>query len=147
MAKQYFLLGGPGSGTAMKLVVNTLLGVGMQAIAEAVVLGEKAGLDRKNLLDVLSQTAVIARAHVGKLSRIAINDYTPQFPLRLMNKDFRLILKEAAEARIPMPATEAAFHVNSEELAGGEEEDFSAVLRRMEEVAGIVADRSAPVAS
>jgi 3-hydroxyisobutyrate dehydrogenase-like beta-hydroxyacid dehydrogenase len=119
----------------------------MQAIAEAVVLGEKAGLDRKNLLDVLSQTAVIARAHVGKLSRIAINDYTPQFPLRLMNKDFKLILKAAAEARMPMPATEAAFHVNSEELAGGEEEDFSAVLRRMEEVAGIAADRSAPVAS
>jgi len=147
VAKQYFLLGGPGSGTAMKLVVNTLLGVGMQAIAEAVVLGEKAGLDRKNLLDVLSQTAVIARAHVGKLSRIAINDYTPQFPLRLMNKDFKLILKAAAEARMPMPATEAAFHVNSEELAGGEEEDFSAVLRRMEEVAGIAADRSAPVAS
>src|ERR1700693_70108 len=147
VAKQYFLLGGPGSGTAMKLVVNTLLGVGMQAIAEAVVLGEKAGLDRKNLLDVLSQTAVIAPAHVGKLSRIAINDYTPQFLLRLMNKDFKLILQAAAEARIPMPATEAAFRVNSEELAGGEEEDFSAVLRRMEEVAGIAADRSAPVAS
>ncbi len=147
VAKQYFLLGGPGSGTAMKLVVNTLLGVGMQAIAEAVVLGEKAGLDRKNLLDVLSQTAVIAPAHVGKLARIAINDYTPQFPLRLMNKDFKLILEAATEARIPMPATEAAFQVNSEELAGGEEEDFSAVLRRMEEVAGIAADRSAPVAS
>src|SRR4029077_18980312 len=32
VAKQYFLLGGSGSGTAMKLVVNTLLGVGMQAI-------------------------------------------------------------------------------------------------------------------
>jgi 3-hydroxyisobutyrate dehydrogenase len=147
LAKQYFLLGGPGSGTAMKLVVNTLLGVGMQAIAEAVVLGEKAGLDREQLLDVLSQTAVIAPAHVGKLAKIAIHDYTPQFPLRLMNKDFTLILKAAAEARIPMPATEAAFHVNSEELAGGEEEDFSAVLRRMEEGAGIAADRSAPVAS
>src|SRR6266853_2741039 len=49
IAKQHFLLGGPGSGTAMKLVVNTLLGVGMQAIAEAVVLGEKAGLDRERL--------------------------------------------------------------------------------------------------
>src|ERR1700720_4394520 len=46
VAKQYFLLGGSGSGTAMKLVANTLLGVGMQAIAEAVVLGENAGLDR-----------------------------------------------------------------------------------------------------
>jgi hypothetical protein len=37
-----------------------------------------------------------------------------------------------------MPATEAAFHVNSQELArGNNEKDFSAVLRRMEEVAGI----------
>jgi len=132
IAKQYFLLGGPGSGTAMKLVVNTLLGVGMQAIAEAVVLGERAGLERGRLLEVLSKTAVVAPAHVGKLARIAINDYSPQFPLRLMNKDFELILNEAAKEQLRMPATEAAFYVNSEELSGGDEEDFSAVLRRME---------------
>src|SRR5271168_1476052 len=137
IAKQYFLLGGPGSGTAMKLVVNTLLGVGMQAIAEAVVLGEKAGLDRKTLLDVLSKTAVVAPAHVGKLARVATNDYSPQFPLSLMNKDFGLILRAAGKTDVSMPVTEAAFRVNSEELAAGGDEDFSAVLRRMEEVAGI----------
>src|SRR5207302_3678306 len=106
IAKQHFLLGGPGSGTAMKLVVNTLLGVGMQAIAEAVVLGEKAGLDRERLLEVLSQTAVIAPAHVGKLAKIAINDYSPQFPVRLMNKDFELVLNAAAKEHVRMPATE-----------------------------------------
>ena len=139
VAKQYFLLGGSGSGTAMKLVVNTLLGVGMQAIAEAVALGEKTGLDRERLLEVLSKTAVIAPAHVGKLARTAVNDYSPQFPLRLMNKDFQLILESAAQEHIPMPATEAAFRVNSDELAHNDEEDFSAVLRRMEEVAGIAA--------
>ncbi len=137
VAKQYFLLGGPGSGTAMKLVVNALLGVGMQAIAEAVVLGEKAGLDRGRLLEVLSKTAVIAPAHMGKLARVAANDYSPQFPLRLMNKDFQLILKAAAQEHVVMPVTEAAFRVNSDELARKAEEDFSAVLRRMEEVAGI----------
>jgi len=137
VAKQYFLLGGPGSGTTMKLVVNTLLGVGMQAIAEAVALGEGAGLDRERLLEVLSKTAVVAPAHVGKLARTAVNDYSPQFPLRLMNKDFQLILKAAAQEDIPMPATEAAFRVNSDELAHSDEEDFSSVLRRMEEVAGI----------
>jgi 3-hydroxyisobutyrate dehydrogenase-like beta-hydroxyacid dehydrogenase len=147
VAKRYFLLGGPGSGTAMKLVVNTLLGVGMQAIAEAVVLGEKVGLDRERLLEVLSQTAVIAPAHVGKLARAAINDYSPQFPLRLMNKDFQLILKAAAQAHLPMPATDAAFRVNSDELAHNDEQDFSAVLRRMETVAGITAIHSAPVTS
>jgi len=139
VAKQYFLLGGPGAGTAMKLVVNTMLGVGMQAIAEAVALGEKTGLDRKRLLEVLSKTAVIAPAHVGKLARTAVNDYSPQFPLRLMNKDFQLILNAAAQEHIPMPATEAAFRVNSDELAHHDEDDFSAVLRRMEEVAGIAA--------
>ena len=138
IAKQYFLLGDSGSGTAMKLVVNTLLGVGMQAIAEAVAFGEKSGLDRDRLLEVLSKTAVIAPAHVGKLARVAVNDYSPQFPLRLMNKDFDLILKAAAKEHVSMPATEAAFHVNSEELAGNKDDkDFSAVLRRMEEVAGI----------
>jgi len=140
IAKQYFLLGGPGSGTAMKLVVNTLLGVGMQAIAEAVVLGEKAGLDRGTLLDVLSKTAVVAPAHVGKLSRVAVNDYSPQFPLSLMNKDFGLILRAAARRNVSMPVTEAAFRVNSEELAAGGDQDFSAVLRRMEVVAGIAAN-------
>jgi 3-hydroxyisobutyrate dehydrogenase-like beta-hydroxyacid dehydrogenase len=147
IAREYFLLGGPGCGTAMKLVVNTLLGVGMQAIAEAVVLGETVGLNRDRLLEVLSKTAVIAPAHVGKLARVAINDYTPQFPLRLMNKDFQLILKAAAEAHIPLPATEAAFRVNSEELVQHKEDDFSAVLRRMEDVAGIADIHSASLAS
>jgi 3-hydroxyisobutyrate dehydrogenase-like beta-hydroxyacid dehydrogenase len=146
IAKQFHLLGGPGSGTAMKLVVNTLLGVGMQAIAEAVVLGEKAGLDRERLLEVLAKTSVIAPAHLGKLARAATNDYSPQFPLRLMNKDFQLILNAAAQEHISMPVTEAAFRVNADELADSDEEDFSAVLRRMEELAGIAAVQSAPIA-
>src|SRR5580700_8265930 len=46
IAHRYFYLGPSGSGATMKLVVNTVLGIGMQAIAEAVALGEKAGLDR-----------------------------------------------------------------------------------------------------
>jgi 3-hydroxyisobutyrate dehydrogenase-like beta-hydroxyacid dehydrogenase len=148
IAKQYFLLGGSGSGTVMKLVVNTLLGVGMQAIAEAVAFGEKVGLNRERLLEVLSKTAVIAPAHVGKLARVAINDYDPQFPLRLMNKDFQLILAAAAKEQVRMPATEAAFHVNSDELARNiNEEDFWAVLRQMEVLAGIATIQSTPVAS
>jgi 3-hydroxyisobutyrate dehydrogenase len=145
VAKRYFLVGGAGSGTAMKLVVNTLLGVGMQAIAEAVVLGESIGLNRERLLQVLSETAVVAPAHLGKLASAMVNDYRPQFPLGLMNKDFKLILKAAAKQHVSMPATEAAFYVNSEELVGNDDEDFSAVLRRMEEAAGFEAIGSDPV--
>jgi 3-hydroxyisobutyrate dehydrogenase-like beta-hydroxyacid dehydrogenase len=137
VAHQAFHLGPAGAGTTMKLVVNTLLGVGMQAIAEAVVLGESSGLDRKKLLEILSQTAVIAPAHVGKLGRIEHNDYSTQFPLRLMNKDFQLILNTAASEHVSMPVTEAAFRMNAEELARADEQDFSAVVRRMEEVAGV----------
>src|SRR3989449_3764599 len=69
IAQKYFYLGPSGSGATMKLVANTLLGIGMQAIAEAVALGEKAGLDRNRLLDVLAQTAVVAPAHVANLQR------------------------------------------------------------------------------
>jgi 3-hydroxyisobutyrate dehydrogenase len=54
IASQYFYLGTSGSGTAMKLVANTLLGVGMQAIAESVALGQREGLNRHRMLEVLS---------------------------------------------------------------------------------------------
>jgi 3-hydroxyisobutyrate dehydrogenase-like beta-hydroxyacid dehydrogenase len=134
---QNFYLGGSGSGTAMKLVANTLLGVGMQAIAESVALGQKEGLDRHRLLEVLSHTAVIAPAHLGKLSRADRGDYSPQFAIRLMNKDFGLVLETAAAAKVPMPATAAAFQMNVAEFSEGKEEDFSAVIRLMERLARV----------
>ena len=132
IAKQYFHLGPAGSGTAAKLVANALLGIGMQAIAEACAFGERQGLDRVQLLTVLSKTAVVAPAHVGKLLRAVRNDYSPQFPLRLMNKDFRLILETALDLNLELPATEAAFLVNSAALALGPDQDFSIVIREME---------------
>jgi len=131
-AKKFFHLGPSGAGTTMKLVVNAILGLEMQAIAEASALGQKAGLNRNVLLEVLSQTAVIAPAHVGKLGKAAIDDYSPQFPLRLMNKDFRLILDMARTKNARMPATEAAFQISNFALPGDGDEDMSAVVRYME---------------
>lgn len=132
IAKQWFHLGPSGSGAAAKLVVNTLLGVGMQAVAEACVLGQKQGLDRAQLLSVLSKTAVVAPAHIGKLLRAVHDDYSPQFPLRLMNKDFRLILETASELDLVLPTTEAASRVNCEAFKLGSDQDFSIVIREME---------------
>jgi len=133
IASQWFYMGPSGSGVAMKLVVNTLLGLGMQSIAEAVALGSGLGLRRELLLDILSKTAVVAPAHAGKLATAKRNDYTPQFPIRLMHKDFGLILTAAAECALSMPTAEAAAVVNSVEAETGVEEDFSAVIRRMEQ--------------
>jgi len=135
IARRYFYLGPSGSGATMKLVVNSLLGIGMQAIAEALVLGEKAGIDRDRLLGVLAETAVVAPAHVGKLQRAMNNDYSPQFPLRLMNKDFGLILNLAAAVGAHMPAARAAYEVNEMQSEQGKEQDFSAVILQMEKQA------------
>src|SRR5882762_9199982 len=132
IAQKYFYLGSSGSGATMKLVVNTLLGIGMQAIDEAVALGEKAGLDRNRVLNVLSQTAVVAPAHMGKLQRAMKSDYSPQFPIRLMNKDFGLILNLAAAVGARMPATGAAFEVNARQSEQQQEQDFSAVILQMQ---------------
>jgi 3-hydroxyisobutyrate dehydrogenase-like beta-hydroxyacid dehydrogenase len=132
IAKKYFYVGPSGSGATMKLVVNTLLGIGMQAIAEAVALGEKAGLNRKRLLEVLAETAVVAPAHIGKLQRAMNGDYSPQFPIRLMNKDFGLILELAAALGARMPAAGAAFEINARQSEEGPEQDFSAVILQME---------------
>jgi 3-hydroxyisobutyrate dehydrogenase-like beta-hydroxyacid dehydrogenase len=143
IARKYFYLGPSGSGATMKLVVNSLLGIGMQAIAEAVVLGEKAGLDRNRLLDVLSETAVVAPAHVGKLERAKRGDFSPQFPLRLMNKDFRLIQNLAAAVGAHMPAARAAYEVNAVQSEQAVEQDFSAVILQMEQQASLASTEKA----
>jgi 3-hydroxyisobutyrate dehydrogenase-like beta-hydroxyacid dehydrogenase len=132
LASHWFLMGGSGSGTSMKLVVNTILGVSMQAIAEAIALGEAEGLDRQRLLGVLSQTAVVPPAHVGKLARAERDDYSPQFGVGLMNKDFRLILETAKASKLELPATTAAFEVNSAAFKEDPSSDISSVIRYME---------------
>src|SRR2546422_7767099 len=60
-------LGPGGSGTTMKLCANTLLGLGVQALAEAFALGEKGGLPRERLFQVLSETAVVSPSQRSKL--------------------------------------------------------------------------------
>ena len=79
----------------------------------------------------------LAPAHLGKLSRADTGDYSPQFAIRLVNKDFGLVLETAAAARVPMPATAAAFQMNMAEFSEDREEDFSAVITLMERLAGL----------
>jgi 3-hydroxyisobutyrate dehydrogenase-like beta-hydroxyacid dehydrogenase len=145
IAKQWFYMGAGGSGVAMKLVVNALLGVGMQAVAEAVALGSTLDLPRDLLLDTLAKTTVVAPAHLGKLATAKKNDYAPQFPLRLMRKDFGLILAAVKQSGLWMPATEAAAAFNAAEAESRIEEDFSVVIRRMEQEAGLEKALSRPV--
>ena len=128
IAKQWFLMGGGSAGVQMKLVVNLLLGIGMEAIAEAVSLGEHLKLDRKVLLDVLSKTTVIPPALVGKLKKIEAEDYSPQFPLRLMSKDMNLIMETAKAVGADLSAARAAKSVLDANLEANGDLDLSAIV-------------------
>jgi 3-hydroxyisobutyrate dehydrogenase-like beta-hydroxyacid dehydrogenase len=145
LAQQYFYLGSNGSGSAMKLVVNTLLGINMQAIAEAAALGERMGLKRARMLDVLANTSVVAPAHQGKLKRAAHGEYSAQFTIGLMAKDFKLILDRAYELRVPMPATTASYAVNRVCAQLGDNVDYSAVIEEMRRRASVVSNLSETV--
>jgi 3-hydroxyisobutyrate dehydrogenase len=127
IARQWFLIGGPSSGVQMKLVVNLLLGVDMQAIAEAVSLGEHLRIDTNILLDVLSKTAVIPPAFVGKFQKIKANDYSPEFPLRLMSKDMDLVMQTAAQVGAKLPAATVAQSVLASNLAASGNLDLAAI--------------------
>lgn len=137
IGKQAFHMGPSGAGTTMKLAVNTILGVGLQAIAEAIALGQKAGLDRERFLEVLAQTPLIAPAHRAKLDNARRDDYPVTFELGTMYKDFGLILRKAAELAVPMPATAVAQQMCAAERAKGIREDYSATIGLMEEMAGL----------
>jgi 3-hydroxyisobutyrate dehydrogenase-like beta-hydroxyacid dehydrogenase len=129
-------MGGAGSGASMKLCANVLLGLGIQALAEAVAFGLKAGLQRERLVEVLGATAVVSPSQKSKLDNVLHETYPPAFPLRLMSKDYGLILDTATSLRAAMPATAAAAQVSAAELAresaAGRDEDFSSVVRAME---------------
>jgi 3-hydroxyisobutyrate dehydrogenase-like beta-hydroxyacid dehydrogenase len=127
LAKQWFLIGPGSSGILMKLVVNLLLGIDMQAIAEAVSLGEHLRIDRNVLLDVLSKTTVIPPAFAGKIKKIKANDYSPEFPLRLMSKDMDLVMDAAKASGADLPAARVAQSVLASNLSANGDQDLSAI--------------------
>jgi 3-hydroxyisobutyrate dehydrogenase-like beta-hydroxyacid dehydrogenase len=133
LSQSIHLLGPNGAGAKMKLAVNLMLGVEMQAVAEAIAFAETVGLERGVVLETLEQMAVVAPAHKGKIDNARKGIYPVAFPLRLMSKDLSLIHETAAKAGLELPATEAASRVFATELAQADkDEDFSAVIRLME---------------
>lgn len=134
LSKSIWHMGDYGAGAKMKLVVNTLLGVGMEALAEAIVFGEAVGLDRDRMLDALDEVAAIAPAHKPKLQNARTGEYPATFPLRLMSKDFELILAAAKDAGVELPATAASAKTSADALESADDDvDFSAVIKTLEQ--------------
>ena len=94
-----------------------------------------------DLLEVLGGTVVLSPSQKSKLENVLKDAYPATFPLRLMLKDFGLILDTAMHSGTPMPMTAAAQQVCVAEFAKqsavGREEDFSSVVRTMEQMAQV----------
>jgi len=137
LGKTVIYMGESGAGTTMKLVVNSLLGVQLQALGEAIAVGRKAGLSKDAILDVLGQTAAVSPVQKAKMENARKNDYATQFPIKHMHKDLGLVLRLAADHGVPMPATSASHQNFSIEAGRNVDEDFSAIMRLVEELSGL----------
>jgi len=90
MGKMSPYLGEVGQGANMKLVVNMMMGGMLSIFSEGLSLGQKAGLDGQQILDILDAGAMANPMFKGKGAMLLNEDYTTSFPLKHMQKDMRL---------------------------------------------------------
>lgn len=139
LAKEVLHVGGHGMGAAAKVAMNLLMGVELQALSEAIVFGERAGLSRQQLIDMISASGYsspVMRFKAGVMARRAFG--RADFRLSLMRKDLQLALTCAEELGVPMPATSASHRVLALAAeAGLGDRDCAAVLEQLEQMAGI----------
>lgn len=130
MGKRWFHLGPNGAGQTIKLAMNGILALQVGAMAEALALVTRAGLQGEQLVEVMQ--ASMARSGVldVKSPLMVKGDYKPSFPLRLMHKDLGLMLDLANQLGVALPATAAAREVYSYVKGETKEDvDYSAVMK------------------
>jgi 3-hydroxyisobutyrate dehydrogenase-like beta-hydroxyacid dehydrogenase len=121
-------VGAPGSGAAMKLVVNLTLGVSIVAFGEALALAESLGLERDAALDVLAASP-IGSIVAAKRANVEAHSYPPSFKLRHAAKDMRLTDEAAEAAGIDLIESHAARESLERAMERGAADlDFSAVV-------------------
>ncbi|MDT5237323.1 MAG: 3-hydroxyisobutyrate dehydrogenase [Mycobacterium sp.] len=121
-------VGAPGSGAAMKLVVNTTLTASMVALGEALALGRTLGLDQGSVLDILTDSPVGSTVR-AKRANVEAGRYPPSFKLSLAAKDMRLAVDAADHAGIALEAARTVSRwLDEAEKAGSADLDFSAVV-------------------
>jgi 3-hydroxyisobutyrate dehydrogenase-like beta-hydroxyacid dehydrogenase len=121
-------VGGPGSGAATKVVVNSTLGAAIAALGEALALGETLGLDRKTLLDVLAESP-LGTTVSGKRGNVESGSYPPSFKLSLALKDLHLVTEaaERADRRLELASASQAWLERASRDGAGDL-DYSAVI-------------------
>jgi 3-hydroxyisobutyrate dehydrogenase len=135
LGHQTLWVGPVGSGTRVKVVNNTWLAFGAEAVDASVALAQRLGLDALTMVDALEAGPLVSAWQSAKLQRVVNGDFSPQFALRLALKDVRLALDAVGDDRF------AALSGLAEEWqqavdAGLGDQDLTVVTRTLERQGG-----------
>jgi 3-hydroxyisobutyrate dehydrogenase-like beta-hydroxyacid dehydrogenase len=130
LGKRIFLLGPNGAGQTVKLAMNLILALEVDALAEALALVTSAGVVGERLVEVLQSSMGRSGLLDVKAPLMLKNEFPPSFPLRLMHKDMRLALELARKQGVTLPAAAAAYTTyDAVKDASKDDPDYAAVAR------------------
>ena len=132
-------LGAYGNGSRMKFVANLLVAINNVASAEAMVLGIKAGLDPKQVVQLVQAGAANSRVFELRAPMMAAAEYLPAtMKCAIWQKDMDVIGHFATELGVPTPLFSATLPVYAAAMAQGHAaEDTAAVCAVLEAMAGL----------
>ena len=130
MGKMSPYLGDVGQGANMKLVVNMMMGGMLSIFSEGMSLGQKAGLNGDQILDIIDAGAIANPMFKGKGAMLLKGDYSTSFPLKHMQKDIRLAVALGDQLDQPLPTAAIANETFKQAIkAGFADEDIIAVYK------------------
>lgn len=138
LGQKAHLVGPSGAGTVIKLANQLLVGINMAGVAEALVLGVKAGANPDAMLEVLSTSFGSSRMLDRGIPMIAARDFGGGTPVDLLRKDLGLISDLANQMGVPLATGDTArrvFDKAHDEDYGAD--DMTAIVRPMEKQAGV----------
>jgi len=138
MGTRIFHVGGLGQGLAMKLVNNLLVQVNTVAVAEALVLGVKAGLDPNTIYEVVRVSTGTSYAFDARVPRILKRDFSPTGTVDISFKDQELETAFAKQLGVPLFLANVSQQVYQMARAAGlGKEDGTAIIKVLERLAGV----------
>jgi 2-hydroxy-3-oxopropionate reductase len=137
MGKTITLLGPLGFGGFTKLANQIIVAVNLTALAEALTLGKKAGLDRELLLTALAGGLAGSKCLDQKKPNYIAGTYNPGFKIDLHFKDLGLIMESSRTLGVPLPTTAVVQELfNAMRVKGRGGLDHSGIITLLEDLAG-----------
>jgi 3-hydroxyisobutyrate dehydrogenase-like beta-hydroxyacid dehydrogenase len=131
-------IGDNGLALSMKIATNVSIAVQMQALAESVVLAEKAGVPRETAIDVLTNSAIASPLVQYKGPCILKMPEQAQFNANMMQKDMTLALEMGRELQVSLPTGAAVNEMLSSARAQGlGEQDFAVLYKVLAQMSGV----------